>query len=135
MSDALRVDVVQQLEHLFEVKAADGLCESSISHKVEKFATWYELQDHVGNINSTAARLDLLGLLFKVEKMNKVRVSKVLVNFNLFVKGGECYGSVGRVVFAEDFDGKLLTCSICGKLDFGGDSSAKSTEAGVFVDC
>jgi hypothetical protein len=61
MRSSLRVDIVQQLKHLFEVETANGLLEGTKGHKVEQFTSSHEFEYHICDFGLSSIRLDLLG--------------------------------------------------------------------------
>jgi hypothetical protein len=118
------VYILQSLQHLFEIETADRLRESTLSNKVEKIASFYNLKNYVCNWDLGAVIFHFYSFFSEIKNFYQVRVLKFLIDFNFLSESLEKMIGVLAPRHIKNLDRKQLALVIGGELDFSKSSFA-----------
>ena len=136
MADAVRVQVVEAHQNLFEVKSANGWAKgSSVRYEVKKLAALNQLLGDVGDMRLAAILVRIYGVLFEAVVFNQGWMVQFTCLFNLsLAKLEELCVEVG-LVFLEDLERNFSAIGMDCFLDFGAESGPKGAANSEVVDC
>ena len=121
------MNVVDTLEHLFEVELANLLGEcTGVGDVVEELATSDHLLDDVGDVLGATASLVEGSILLEVVIAHNIVVVKLRGRVNFFTEKLESALVEVGVVEIEDLEGELLASLVLAYLDLGREAGAES---------
>ena len=136
MADAVRVQVVEAHQNLFEVKSANCWAKgSSVRYEVKKLAALNQLLGDVGDMGLAAILVRIYGVLFEAVVFNQGWMVQFTCLFNLsLAKLEELCVEVG-LVFLEDLERNFTAIGMDCFLDFGAEAGPKGAANSEVVDC